>query len=292
MTPVPPAAPLTSTRPLTELASGVDALYLSGHGQPRPEVIDALEDIRSLATRVNEPLPTIIDDVPLIVAPHGFGKYRYCIDHPHARIGVTTSRHIPPVRIQPRSEYLHGIGPTAAVPALTELAGQLCDDLTLSVNRVDLYADWQHWDLTTADKARFVGRADTARTYEQAGGLSGFDFGTRTSHTVVARIYDKTLDIDRKGAPTGGSRSGATATSPAPRPDELAGDRRRRHQDGPDPSRSLQPSDDARPLRPGQPGRRQGGRRHSWRTPASARSSRDRSRRCDFRPVLRRGQHL
>ncbi|MGI8753523.1 MAG: hypothetical protein ACR2MN_14660 [Acidimicrobiales bacterium] len=104
------------------------------------------------------------------------------------------------MRIQPRSEYLHGIGPLAAVQALSGLAGRLCDDLTLSVNRLDHYADWQHWHLTTADKARFVGRADTARTYEQAGRLSGFDFGTRTSHTIVARIYDKTLDIDRKGA--------------------------------------------------------------------------------------------
>ncbi len=77
--------------------------------------------------------------------------------------------------------------------------GRLCDDLALSVSRLDLYADWQHWNLTLADRARFVGRADSTRTYEQASGLSGFDFGTRKSHTIVARIYDKTLDIDRKG---------------------------------------------------------------------------------------------
>ena len=77
--------------------------------------------------------------------------------------------------------------------------GRLCDNLTLSVSRLDLYTDWQHWNLTLADKARFVGRADSNRTYEQASGLSGFDFGTRKSHTIVARIYDKTLDIDRKG---------------------------------------------------------------------------------------------
>lgn len=196
-----PTAP-TSTQPclLTEVASGVDALYLSGRGRPRTEVLDALEDIRALAVKVNQPLPTIIDDVCLTVWPHGWGKYRYCIDHPTARIGMTASSHLPPVRIQPRSEYLHGVGPTAAVDALSGLVGRLCYDLALSVPRLDLYADWQHWPLTTADRARFVGRAETTRTYEQAAGLSGFDFGTRKSHTIVARIYDKTLDIERTGA--------------------------------------------------------------------------------------------
>lgn len=189
-----------TVQPLVELASGVDALYLSGRVQPRPEVLDALEDIRGLAVKVNQPLPTIIDNICLTVWPHGWGKYRYCIDHPAARIGLTASRHLPPVRVQPRSEYLHGIGPTAAITALSELVGHLVDDLTVSVSRLDLYADWQHWQLSTADRARFVGRAETARTYEQASGLSGFDFGTRKSHTIVARIYDKTLNIERTGA--------------------------------------------------------------------------------------------
>ncbi|MDQ2729742.1 MAG: hypothetical protein M3Y91_18200 [Actinomycetota bacterium] len=85
----------TSTQPclLSELASGIDALYLSGRGQLRPG---------------------------LTVRPHGWGRYRYCIDHWTARIGLTTSSHLPPVRIQPRSEYLHGIGPTKAVGCLAE----------------------------------------------------------------------------------------------------------------------------------------------------------------------------
>ncbi len=55
MTPALPAATPTDTiaGPLSELASGVDALYLSGHGTLRPEVIDAVEDIRVLAGKVN-----------------------------------------------------------------------------------------------------------------------------------------------------------------------------------------------------------------------------------------------
>lgn len=99
---MPTADTTAQHRPLSELASGVDALYLSGRCHPRPEVLDALEDIRALAVKVNRPLPTIIDDVGLTIWPHGWGKYRYCIDHPNARIGLTASSHLPPMRIQRR----------------------------------------------------------------------------------------------------------------------------------------------------------------------------------------------
>jgi hypothetical protein len=37
-----------------------------------------------------------------------------------ARIGFSTSRHLPTVRIQPRSEFLHAIGPAAAVAQLRD----------------------------------------------------------------------------------------------------------------------------------------------------------------------------
>ncbi len=64
--------PTITTGPLRELASGVDALYLSGTGQPRPQILDTLEQVRGLAGQVNQPLPVIVDgDLTLIVAPHG-----------------------------------------------------------------------------------------------------------------------------------------------------------------------------------------------------------------------------
>ncbi len=67
--------PKLTTRPLRELVSGVDALYLSGTGQPRPQIIDTLETIRGLVGQVNQPLPVIIDgDLTLVVAPHGWAS--------------------------------------------------------------------------------------------------------------------------------------------------------------------------------------------------------------------------
>jgi hypothetical protein len=194
---VPPSGPAVSLR---ELASGVDALYLSGRGVIPAGVVDALEEIRAIAVQVNQPLPTVIDGLAVTVAPHGWGKYRYSCEHPGVRIGITTSRHLPTVRLQPRTEYLHGAGPEQAVAELGELIAHLINGTALSVNRIDLYADWQHWDLSTRDRECFVGQADMARTYVQAGDPSGFDFGTRASHSMVARIYDKTLDIRRTGS--------------------------------------------------------------------------------------------
>jgi hypothetical protein len=194
---VPPSGSASSLR---ELASGVDALYLSGRGVIRAGVVEALEEIRAIAVQVSQPLPTVIDVLTLTVAPHGWGKYRYLCDYPGVRIGITTSRHLPTVRLQPRSEYLHGAGPEQVVADVGELITHLVDGAVFSVNRVDLYADWQHWILTAADREHFVGQADMARTYVQGLELSGFDFGTRASHSMVGRIYDKTLDIRRTGS--------------------------------------------------------------------------------------------
>ncbi len=66
------------------------------------------------------------------------------------------------------------------------------------VNRVDLFADWQGWNLTLDDAQRFVCRADARRTYEIAGTLTGFEFGSRTTKTFLARLYDKTADMAAK----------------------------------------------------------------------------------------------
>ena len=48
------------------------------------------------------PAPCEIGEHTFGIAPHGWGKYRFCLDHDLARIGFSTSRHLPTVRIQPR----------------------------------------------------------------------------------------------------------------------------------------------------------------------------------------------
>ena len=115
-----------------------------------------------------------------------------------ARVGFSTSRHLPTVRVQPRSEFLHALGPEAAVATLHDVLSPELRQLRLWVNRVDLFADWQGWDLTLDDAHRFVCRADARRTYEVAGTLTGFEFGSRTTKTFMARLYDKTAELAAK----------------------------------------------------------------------------------------------
>ncbi len=189
--------PPTSMR---ELASGVDALYLSARGVVSPALLAHLEDRRSWAQEVKRAAPCEIGPLTFGIAPHGWGKYRFCLDHANTRIGITTSRRLPTIRVQPRAQYLHAVGPAAVVDAVHELLAPDFGELTFSVARVDLFADWQGFALTAADAGRFVCRADARRTYEHAGTLTGFDFGSRSTHTFTARIYDKTAETAGKGA--------------------------------------------------------------------------------------------
>jgi hypothetical protein len=81
-----------------------------------------------------------------------------------------------------------------------ELLGEELGACVFTVSRLDLYVDVQGWCPTGDDRYRFVCRGQTLETYEAGGELTGFSFGRRKTGTIVARIYDKTRDADRKGA--------------------------------------------------------------------------------------------
>jgi hypothetical protein len=183
---------------LRELASGIDALYLSGRAELSKHFVARLENCRTWAAEAKRAAPCEIGQQTFGIAPHGWGKYRFCLDHHMARIGFSTSRHLPTVRIQPRSEFLHAVGPRAAVATLREMLEAELGQFTLWVNRVDLFADWQGWMFTLDDAHRFVCRAEARRTYEVGGTLTGFEFGSRKTKTLLARLYDKTADVVAK----------------------------------------------------------------------------------------------
>jgi hypothetical protein len=177
------------------LASGIDALYLSGRAEVPTRFLKRLEDCRAWAGEAKRLAPFELGELVFGIAPHSWGKYRFCLEHAMARIGLSTSRHLPTVRVQPRSEFLHAVGPEVAVTTLHEMLSGELRQLRFWVNRVDLFADWQGWELAVDDASRFVCRADARRTYEVAGHLTGFEFGSRSTKTFLARIYDKTADM-------------------------------------------------------------------------------------------------
>ena len=133
------------------------------------------------------------------MAPHAFGRYRYCLEHADGRVGISPSPQLPAVRVQPRSADLHTVGPEAAVARFRQVLETECTEVVFSVSRIDLYADYEGWDIGIADRERFVCRAGSVRTYEEENRFTGFEFGRRSTKTVCARIYDKTADVARTG---------------------------------------------------------------------------------------------
>jgi hypothetical protein len=183
-----------------ELASGVDALYLSGRASLPASLLARLESDRALAQELDGSLPFHFGALEMLIAPHAWGKHRYCLTHPYGRIGISPSLNIPAFRVQPRAEFLHGVGVRAAVQGFRDLIEDECGVVKLQVSRIDLFADFQGWDLSGDDRRAFVCRASDLGTFEEKGTLSGLQFGKRSSGAVDARLYNKTNEILTSGS--------------------------------------------------------------------------------------------
>ena len=183
-----------------EVASGIDGLYLSGRVKAPTATLSRLAEARSAAESGTEPSFCEIGGQEFDVAPYALGKYRYRLVHRNGVVGVSPSEHLPPIRVQPRAEFLHGLGAKATVAwfrssSLKPSAGAVL----LTASRIDLHADWQGWVPGWEDRDRFVCRADALAMRGDRGELTGWEFGRRDTNTLCARIYDKTLEIERKG---------------------------------------------------------------------------------------------
>lgn len=183
---------------IRELASGVDALYLSGRGALSLELSRILEEARDAASV--EHVSVMLGGARFDVAAHGMGRYRFCLTHEYGQIGVSPSTRLPTFRIQPRTEFLHGAGLLEACRWFIEVLEAEVGPIAVTVSRVDLYVDFQGWRPSGRDRQNFVCRARELVVYEEDGELTGFTFGRRKTGTINARIYDKTRDAVRKGA--------------------------------------------------------------------------------------------
>ena len=188
-----------STSRLHELASGIDALYVSGRASIPQKFLEELERLRASALETGRSVPLAVGKAQFHVLSRGFGKYRYSLRNEFAQIGVTDSANLPALRIQPRAEYLHGVGPLEAVDRLADHLGSEVGPIALTVSRLDLFADFQGWALDGDSRHRFVCRARRRDLYEEDNTLTGSVFGSRGTGTVLARIYDKDRERQKKG---------------------------------------------------------------------------------------------
>ena len=182
------------------MASGIDALYLSRRASIPLAFVDELEAVRVEAVSSGKRVPFHFGGEQFVVAPHGFQRYRFCLDSLFARVGISTSSHLPSFRVQPRAEFLHGLGAQGVVDWCRQLLEQECGPVLLTVSRLDLFADFQGWTLEGNSRREFVTRAKNRHTYEEDDVFNGITFGSRDSGSILARIYDKTIETLKAGS--------------------------------------------------------------------------------------------
>jgi hypothetical protein len=164
-------------------------------------VASRLTESQEAARSLGEPVPFQVGDRSFHVAPFGLTKrYSIRLEHDAVAIGVSLSEsNVPALRIQPRAEFIHAVGPGAVVDWCREVATDLFAGVELSASRIDLFSDWQGWRPVAADEPRFVTRARQRGWFAEDGAFTGFTFGRRSSGTLSSRIYDKTRLAAKRG---------------------------------------------------------------------------------------------
>jgi len=186
---------------LRVLASGVDRLEVSVRGSLRNEVLLELEAAKAEAQRTREPEPYLFagSERVFLVQAGGRRAYPYVLVSADIVLMVRPNGELPPVRADMLSAYLHEVGAEVACAEVGELArGALfVVPPELVVSRVDVYADVQGWELGLRDAERFVSRARKRTTHTVGQRFTGYVFGE--GGPMLARLYDKTAEIGRRG---------------------------------------------------------------------------------------------
>lgn len=182
-----------------ELASGIDALYMSVTGNVPARLLQRLEDARAMAEEAETPLEIEFGGACMKVHPRGLGKYRFRVEDAFGVIQVSPRLKLPPIRVQPRSEFLHRVGPVRAVNYYRSIIGPEVGPVVLRASRLDLYVDIQGWQVDIGQRHRFVKRARKVSTHEEGEEFNGISFGSRKTNTFYARIYNKSAEMRQKG---------------------------------------------------------------------------------------------
>lgn len=182
---------------LTEIASGVDALYLTGRCALPDQLVDDLERARALAGVNREPTSLALGNDRFLVGWGPLNKHRFRLEHRHAMVGMTFKESMPSLYVQPHAEFIHAVGIEAVVAWCRETFGPILGHIDWQVSRIDLFVDVQGWDLTVDDRRDFLCRAKARRTWEDDDDLTGLGWGA--GKAILARIYDKTRESADKG---------------------------------------------------------------------------------------------
>lgn len=196
---------------VVELASGIDALYLSGRLRADDgadpvlpgwllDRLQAERDSANLARAAGvESSAFCTGGYEFTVGWGGWDNYRFRLDVPgKALIGlVPTMRNMPMVRVQPRAEFIHAEGIEAVLAWVYGAAEALELPVDWSVSRLDLFADFHGLEPSADRRREFVCRAKARQFREDGEDLETLYFGT--GRPLLARVYDKTKESAAKG---------------------------------------------------------------------------------------------
>ena len=202
-----PGATPSNTAPPTciPLIHGIDSLYLSAPGQLSDEASARLKHAQAMALS-DDPLNTSkaiieVDDHVLEVAPFRSGPFAFRIsDHRfHAKLSSAASKKLPLIYGQLASKFLTLFGVDEAVQQFTDLARGLGEvEGDLNVSRADLFVDFIYPPgIADIERKQWVCRAKDITNYHQGNQFSGWTIGQ--GGVISARLYDKTLEIQKSG---------------------------------------------------------------------------------------------
>ncbi len=182
-----------------ELASGFDTLVLSLRGVASRKFLVSLAAAKEAARLVSDLVPFQFGGEEFLVAPGALARHTFRLQHAWGALGISDGDRLPVVRFQPRAEILHSRGPLGVRDWLVHLVSGQIEVISDVVSRVDLHADFQDLNFVADDVENFVARATMNSVHHSHDVFTGVSFGTRSSRSISARIYDKTEEIASKG---------------------------------------------------------------------------------------------
>jgi hypothetical protein len=188
-------------------SSGIDTLNLAARGAVRNEIWELLAEAKLNAQEGDEAelIRFPVSGQVFLLKPYGVRGYTYWLTSPNYELMLGTSEKFPAVLAQMHAAYLHSLGVDEGLErGRALLEGDLfAGSYELTVSRIDLYADMQGWCPELGDLRRFVGFGrhrkgfeERQHTYMTGSRLTGLTFG---KDALVARVYDKTVEIGRRG---------------------------------------------------------------------------------------------
>lgn len=193
---------------LRVLSAGVDTVHLSAAGELQHGILVCFRQMLELSATDAGPVAFSFgypDRPEFLLRRHGQHRQPIWLSSPRFEVFFGAESPLPQALVQLHSPYIHSAGVEVAVDEVTAFLRRMVfsGDVALKPSRIDVYADEQGWEPVRQDHERFVCRAIRRRAFEvpaQLHGvgrrLSGFMFG---KEAVVARIYDKTLEMQTRG---------------------------------------------------------------------------------------------